>query len=95
MISNELILFTKDFFRHRGELSPDTRLYEDLRIYGDDAEEFLVAFAENFNVDITQFRFDRYFYHETPFVLINPFKKKKETLYLRDLQKAIDCGYLT
>jgi hypothetical protein len=42
-------------------LRPDTRLEEDLGMTGDDAAEFMEAFAEAFEVDLTGIEFHRHF----------------------------------
>ena len=41
-----------------------TRLYHDVGLDGDEAEEFIEAFAEAFNVDMKGFEFYRYFNKE-------------------------------
>lgn len=43
------------------KLSTDTRIGEDLRIVGDDADELLTEFAVEFNVDMSNMDFVRYF----------------------------------
>jgi hypothetical protein len=45
-------------------LSTETRLGEDLKIIGDDAEEFLKEFAAQFNVDMSGMVFSDYFPEE-------------------------------
>jgi acyl carrier protein len=42
-------------------LSEDTRLLHDLGMDGTDAVEFMEAFSEEFNVDMSEFKFDRHF----------------------------------
>ena len=44
--------------------SMKTRLYHDIGLDGDEAEEFIKAFAEAFNVDMKGFEFYRYFNKE-------------------------------
>lgn len=43
------------------KLRPQTRLAEDLKLDGDDAEEFMLKFAETFNVDLQDFKFENHF----------------------------------
>ncbi len=54
--------FLSEQWRVRPErLTPDTRLLHDLGIDGDDAEEILTDFAEQFQVDLSAFRFTEHF----------------------------------
>lgn len=43
------------------EISLSSRLGEDLRLVGDDAEEFLKEFSEQFNLDLSDMNFNDYF----------------------------------
>jgi len=92
-------------WEYKFPLMTDTRLYEDLKIYGDDAVEFLIDFGKEFNVDVSNFMAADYFKGEsgvdfiTP--IINLFKKDKikptkatKTLTLGHLEKAISVGRL-
>lgn len=45
-------------------VSLKTRLFQDIKIDGDDAEDFLLKFSEVFDVDMTGFEFYRYFNKE-------------------------------
>ena len=47
----------------RGSLLPSTTLNQ-LGVDGDDADEFMQAFAKHFSVDLNGFRFTDYFGHE-------------------------------
>lgn len=46
---------------YKGELTMGTRIGEDLRLIGDDADEFLDKFSKEFAVDLTAFPFSDYF----------------------------------
>ena len=46
------------------KIRPESRIYHDLGINGDDADELLRAFAREFNVDLTEFPFDKFFSDE-------------------------------
>jgi hypothetical protein len=46
------------------ELTPETTLYWDLRIYGDDAIEFMEAFFNRYEIDFTDFYITKYFRQE-------------------------------
>ncbi len=49
------------------KLNLNTRLSEDLGVEGDDANDFVQAFSEVFDVDLTHLVFDEYFYPEGAF----------------------------
>ena len=49
----------------KGPLSADTRLLQDLGMDGDDGVEFMEAFSEEFDVDMSEFEFKRHFGLET------------------------------
>ena len=42
-------------------VSPQTRVWEDLKLYGDDVAELIAAFGKRFNVDVSGYRW----YHHT------------------------------
>lgn len=48
-------------FLYKTEIEEATLLERDLRITGDDAVEFILAFAKRFNVDVSNFKMDEYF----------------------------------
>ncbi len=82
-------------------LTKDTKLQEDLNIWGDDAVEFIEDFGENFNVDISKFDIRKYFKPEGDRILVsivNLFRKAKPPeftpLTLGDLEQAIRDGKL-
>ena len=59
---NLLKLFVdKQGFLYVEELKETTLLECDLRITGDDAVEFILAFGQEFNVDVSKFKLDEYF----------------------------------
>ena len=83
------------------DFTKDTKLEEDLSIWGDDAVEFIKDFGEIFNVDISEFDFRKHFKSEGDVIfssIVNLFKKvkpKKSTpLTLGDLEQAIKKGKL-
>jgi len=47
--------------RHRFPLTFETTLEGDLKITGDDANEFIIAFGKKFNIDVSNFDLARYF----------------------------------
>ena len=48
----------------RSALTPEVRLLHDLGVFGDDAGALLTRFSNEFGVDLSTFRFQRYFYDE-------------------------------
>jgi hypothetical protein len=48
----------------REELVPTARLFHDLHVYGDDADELLMAIKDEFGVDFSGFEFSDYFTSE-------------------------------
>ena len=75
-----------------------TELYRHLKLWGDDAYEFIVAFGQKFNVDISEFDFDEYFYQKENKILATILDflliKKKPKITLEDLEKAVAIGKL-
>ena len=57
----EVLAFIKDFWGGTPSLSDDTDLFDTLGIEGDDASEFMDAFAKKFGVDGSDYRW--YFHH--------------------------------
>ena len=89
----------KERGRYRKPLSRNTTLEKDLKICGDDSDEFIEAFGKEFQVDISEFDLAKYFASEGSFALM------KLTLFgidtgnppitLGDLEKAVHSGKLT
>jgi hypothetical protein len=95
-----------EFIRHEcalpmeEEITANTRMYSDLGVYGDDAIEFLVAYAKTFGVDVTHFMAADYFKGEGADVLGfilslfgSPEQPQKE-LTVGHLQKGIEAKRL-
>lgn len=51
----------KQRWKYDFPLTKETRLEEDLNIYGDDSVDFLIAFGTEFNVDVSKFMAADYF----------------------------------
>ncbi|GHT93368.1 hypothetical protein AGMMS49545_12540 [Betaproteobacteria bacterium] len=62
-IESRVIFFTSDFLgvNPTEKISLSTKIADDLWADGDDALEFLEKFSEEFDVDISEFEFNRYF----------------------------------
>ena len=89
------------FLFKRKVISRDTKLEGDLKITGDDSDEFLIAFGKEFNVDVINFRIGEYFGDEGDPILptiIRPLlgkeKRKTKVLTVGHLEKAILAGRL-
>ena len=77
-----------------------TELMRDLKLDGDDAQEFMSKFADHFSVDLSDFEFRRYFGPEAgfnPFVylyllLFKPKSSTLKSLTVADLLRAANQG---
>lgn len=101
MMRSENLNLLKSFVDKQGfpyveELKETTLLECDLRITGDDAVEFILAFGQEFNVDVSKFKLDEYFEAEGvlgPFFsffykyVSSPLKKK---MAIKDLLDAME-----
>ena len=88
------------FLFKKKEINRDTKLVVDLKITGDDADDFFIAFAEKFNVDISGFKIGDYFGNEEDFVaslikdLFRNKEKGRKSLNIGHLEKAVIVGRL-
>ena len=73
-------------------LDRDTSLEEDLGLSGIDADQFILKFSNEFNVDISGFNIDDYFEPEFSFWLFG--KKKRRRFTIKELENAILTGVL-
>jgi len=79
------------------EVNLTSSLFHDLGVDGDDASDLLERFSKEFNVDISNFKFNDYFGSEVSFVfkLFFPFSKKSfKKLTVQDLIIAAEKGKL-
>ena len=79
------------------EIKRETTLEGDLKIYGDDSDEFLIAFGKEFNVDVSQFPIGEYFSNEGSHLLLWLIGKRKrqiKQLTIGQLEKAVIAGKL-
>ena len=78
----------------------DTRIFHDLGVDGDDADELLSNYSDKFNVNINEFSFSIYFGLEaslTPISLIKHLlgkSKKLKPLFVKDLIDGATKGFL-
>src|SRR5688572_14125648 len=82
-------------------LTRETAIEKDLRITGDDSDEFLIAFGKEFNVDVSQFPIGDYFGDEGDPILpaiirflTGKKKRQTKTLTIGHLEKAVKAGRL-
>lgn len=80
-------------------LNRSTRLYQDLKIDGDDAFELLKDFSSKYNVDMSDFKFNEYFSPEGIDIIgaiISLFKNrpKLKELTIGDMELAVIEGKL-
>jgi hypothetical protein len=91
-----------DFIREQsgvgrsGAISAQTRLYDDLGVYGDDATDLLLAYAQTFHVDVSRFRAADYFDGEGLDVLawFRPVEPPRKVLTVGHLQRGIEARRL-
>lgn len=89
------------FLFKKKKINRDTSLEDDLKITGDDSDEFLIAFGKEFNVDVSKFPIGDYFGDEGDTILpaitgVFTGKTKRQTkkLTIRDLENAVIAGRL-
>jgi acyl carrier protein len=84
------------------EVTPESRLYDDLGVYGDDATELLIGYGKRFNVDVSNFMTADYFKGEGMDLiggLMRLFIGKRggqnyKVLTVSDLEKGVQAGRL-
>ena len=77
------------------KIGPDSRLQDDLGVYGDDVMELLSAYSKAFGVDVSNFMAADYFDGEG-FDILALFRKSKskKVLTVLHMQWGIDAGRL-
>lgn len=79
-------------------LNKSTRLEQDLKLFGDEAAEFIYDYGIEFGVDMKDFDFEKYFTKETDFYfmykLFPSLNTKKRELTINDLIKGAEKKYL-
>lgn len=100
-MDTRLINLLEEYSSRNREIDENLRLYHDLNIYGDDASELMDRFKNEFNVDVSKFRFDDYFPSEGDWILpsilhffISRKPKEYKPITLSDLHQAVEKGYL-
>jgi len=67
-------------------INEETVFFKDLKLVGDDASEFMSLFSKEFEVDISNFRFEDYFVDEYD-ISMTWFKKKEKR---REMLKRLE-----
>jgi len=78
------------------DITEATRLEEDLMLFGYAARMFIFRYSEVFDVNISEFNFNKYFSKDTPTSQAwrHIFKRRKNILTIGHLQRAIQYGEL-
>lgn len=74
------------------EIKKDTLIEDELGVTGDDGIELICNYSKQFNVDITDFKFDKYFYPEPG--IFNALKKTISPIRINDLYNGMINGKL-
>lgn len=84
------------FSFRKKELTRETTIENDLKITGDDADDFIIAFGIEFNVDVRMFPIGDYFRDEGDSILptILGKEQKSKVLTIGQLEKAVMAGHL-
>jgi hypothetical protein len=101
-LSHGLIEFLEESNPAKKPVSGSTRLFHDMRIYGDDADELIAEYSKRFEVDVSSFRIQEYFPDEGDSFFHNLFMRLMGKQNSRDfkefpvsmLQEGIDNGKL-
>ncbi|MBK9732881.1 MAG: DUF1493 family protein [Chitinophagaceae bacterium] len=100
-MSDEIFKKLKDFVEKQQSwekydfpLERTTKVELDLGITGEDAMEFIIAYGEQFNVDVSRFMAADYFDAEGHSLFSLGNQRNKKILTLGDLEKGISAGRL-
>jgi Protein of unknown function (DUF1493) len=73
-IEDQIILMLKPIVSRNKTPSAESEIYKDLNLRGDDAEDFILAIADTFEVDLDDFEVEKYFPNEFAAITDWPFK---------------------
>ena len=100
MDKDKLIKLINHYSSSRYDGATDKRIYHDIKIWGDDASEFMNKYSVMFNVDLNQFHMKDYFPNEGGFLLAklpsssNSIHSPYKELTVQNLLIGIKNGYL-
>ena len=93
-VNIELVKFIENFSgTYNFTFTKSTSVENDLGITGDDGYDLIKEYSKIFNVNISDFKFENYFYPE-PSPFIDHKKIKIKPLTIGDLENAILKGHL-
>jgi len=85
---DDLVLFVREEIgEFKIEINESSLIEDDLGVTGADAESLIKNYGQKFNVNIENFRFDKYFYSESGWFIWS--KKSKCPLTIGDLYRGI------
>jgi acyl carrier protein len=92
----------KETFVNDVEITSNTIIETEFGVTGDDADDFIIAFSKEFNIDISNFEIAKHFKGEGDTTLIgivnffkgNKTEEKYSALTVGDLERAILAGKL-
>lgn len=84
----------RERWEYNFEIKESTSIQDDLKIYGDDASEFLTKFCDEFSVKPRNFKFDDYFAPEPSWTDFFRKKKTYKSFTVLDLIKSTETGVL-
>ncbi len=100
-MDNDVFMELKKFienerWKYKFPLTRETKLVQDLNIYGDDSVRFILAYGKYFNVDVTNFMAADYFDDEGYDVIgsIKEFLKLKTKTTVKKTRKTLNLGHL-
>lgn len=87
--------FISDYWRYKRHKIEDSTTLDKLGMYGDDKYDFLIDMGKEFNVDMTDFLFDKYVDDEADFwgvgeAIRKLFGKKIRKIYPITIQELVD-----
>lgn len=83
---------SKQVGRHDISITRDTLIEDGLGVTGADANDLIIAFGKKYNVDITDFNFEKYFNDEPGIFSLR--NREIERFTVGHLEKAIIAGRL-
>jgi hypothetical protein len=89
-VRDVVIAMIREIAGHRGQISEKTRLFHDLSISGDDADELLTRVQERFGTSLSGMNFDELFPNETEGI----FYRWGRFLWFGRTKKEFSLGHL-
>lgn len=93
-LKNVKDFIAKERWEDESSLTEKTSLQKDLKIYGDEASDFLLKFCNRFNIDYSQFDFDSYFMPEPSWIDCLDIGDEYKDFTIANLVKSIEEGKL-